>query len=265
MQVFRLLVVCFALLLGSAGCGSSDKATEPKTVMPEVRGKRLDVALGDIKKAGFEDDVDVSSTGTFGVVDETNWTVCEQTPAAGKPVGSPPKLDVDRSCEDEQTEPTESTTTVASTTSDAPTTSEVPTTTAADPAADEVLTPANNADLATLLTEGNNCDDSIGQFAANYRGRTIEFDGNIADMAPHGDASTRFDILIYAGDFDPASATGPSFQFRDVNIVSDLGLTGPNIPDTLEQGINLRFKAELGDFDADSCLFLLAPITTTMR
>ena len=39
----------------------------------------------------------------------------------------------------------------------------------------------------------------------------------------------------------------------------------PNIPDTLVTGTNLRFKAEVGEYDANSCLFLLTPITTTAR
>lgn len=264
------LVVCFALVVGLAGCGASEKTKEPdkttepgqttepgkaseqQTVMPDVVGKRLDIALDEIKSAGFEDEVDVSSTGTFGVVDESNWTVCEQSPAAGKPVTSEPKLAVDRSCVEEQ-DPSETTTTPAA---PATTTPPVPA---------EVLTTANSPDLAAVLLEGNYCNDSIAQFAAKYRGRTIEFDGNVSALGPHGDASTRFDILVYPGDFSETSAIGPAFQFRDVNLVSDLGLTGPNIPDTLVAGTNLRFKAEVGDYETSSCLFLLTPITTTAR
>jgi hypothetical protein len=258
------LVACFALVIGLAGCSASDmkeepgkttepgKASEQRAAMPDVVGKRLDVALDEIKSAGFENEVDVSSTGTFGVVDESNWTVCEQTPAAGKPVTSAPELAVDRSCGDEQ-DPSMTTTTSAA-----------PSTTAA-PVTAEVMTTANNADLAAVLLEGNYCNDSIAQFAAKYQGRTIEFDGNVSALGPHGNARTRFDILVYAGDFSETSAVGPAFQFRDVNLVSDLGLTGPNIPDPLVAGTNLRFKAEVGDYEASSCLFLLTPVATTAR
>lgn len=35
----------------------------------------------------------------FGVVDQTNWTVCDQDPAPGETVSGTPRLTVDRSCE----------------------------------------------------------------------------------------------------------------------------------------------------------------------
>jgi hypothetical protein len=59
----------------------------------------LDIALSDIKRAGFEDEVEVVGGGAFGVVDESAWTVCEQEPAAGSTIGSAPRLVVDRTCD----------------------------------------------------------------------------------------------------------------------------------------------------------------------
>jgi hypothetical protein len=64
----------------------------------------------------------------------------------------------------------------AATSSAAPTTS----------AADEVLTVENNADLAALLAITQPGASAVEEFAAKYRGRTIEFDGNIAYLNPHG-------------------------------------------------------------------------------
>ena len=93
--------------------------------MPDVVEMQLDVALSDIERAGFEDEVEILGGGTFGVVDESNWTVCEQLPAAGEPLTGTPRVTVDRSCGGE--EAAESTTTVAeSTTSTAPPTTVAP-------------------------------------------------------------------------------------------------------------------------------------------
>ena len=101
-------------------------------------------------------------------------------------------------------------------------------------------------------------------FAETYRGRIIEFDGNIAAMNRHGDSETRFDILLYAGDYSETVAIGPAIQFRDVNY-QDLHLTGPNAPDSVGQGINLHITAEVGEYEAGSCLFLLNPVSTEVR
>src|SRR5699024_1525973 len=97
----------------------------------------------------------------------------------------------------------------------------------------EILTVDNSADLARILQEPDSCSQSVANFATEYASRTIAFDGHIAAMNNHGDYDTRYDILIGSGDFSETTGSGPAFQFRDVNIVSDLHLTGPNIPDTL--------------------------------
>ena len=86
-------VVAF-LLLPLTACGGSEPAE-----MPDVKTRQLDIALSDIKRAGFEEDVEVVGGGTFGVVDESAWTVCQQEPAVGTTIGSPPRLIVDRTCD----------------------------------------------------------------------------------------------------------------------------------------------------------------------
>src|SRR5262249_4738237 len=104
----------------------------------------------------------------------------------------------------------------------------------AEPAAPEtaeILTTDNNEDLARILRDTDECGQPVADFATQYAARTIQFDGPIAAMNNHGDYKTRYDILIGARDFDESDVSGPAFQFRDVNIVSDLHLTGPDIPD----------------------------------
>ncbi|MDM5293223.1 DUF4839 domain-containing protein [Peribacillus simplex] len=94
----------------------------------------------------------------------------------------------------------------------------------------EILTVKNNEDLAAVLAVKDPLDPIVGEFAKRYDGRTIEFDGNIANMMHHENYTTRYDILIYAGDYSETTAIGPSFNFEDVNI-SDLKLTGSEIPE----------------------------------
>ncbi|MFF3256809.1 DUF4839 domain-containing protein [Actinacidiphila glaucinigra] len=61
------------------------------------------------------------------------------------------------------------------------------------------------------------------------------------------------------GDKGPNTADGPAFKYQDVNI-GDLRLTGNNIPAAVEAGDKFRFVAEVGEFNADQCLFFLDPV-----
>ena len=255
-------VAVVVLAAGSVGCSGQDSArsaqSAPNVVMPSVVGLQLDVALSDIKEAGFTDDVEIIGGGMLGVVVEANWQVCEQSPDAGATVVDKPALTVERSCDAAvpDTQLPDATTAATATTTTA--------VTATTTVQAEHLTVENSADLAALLAEPDYCADRIAAFASTYRGRIIEFDGNIAAMNRHGDYETRFDVLVYAGDYSETVAIGPAFQFRDVNYY-DLHLTGPNVPDSVGQGINLRITAEVGEYETSSCLFLLKPVSTEVR
>jgi len=133
------------------------------------------------------------------------------------------------------------------------------------PAAEEILTVENNAQLAALLASTSPSVAEVGAFASQYAGQTIEFDGNIAFMNDHGGFSTRYDLLILAGDFSTTTSSGPSFQFRDVNLTSDLKLVGPNIPDTVGKGDNLRITARVGDYNSTQELLFLEPVSIALR
>lgn len=167
----------------------------------------------------------------------------------------------------ESTMPTSETTVVAS---ESP--SEMPepgTSVSASPGLDQTgtghtLTIANNEELAALLNLGDTCDESIARFADKYAGRTIEFDGSIADMAHHGDYDTRYDILLGAGDDGPQTGLGPALKFADVNIL-DLNFIGANKPDHIGTGDRLHLVAEVGQFDPVPCLFFLEPVSTRVR
>lgn len=83
-------------------------------------------------------------------------------------------------------------------------------------------------------------------------------------MANHGDYDTRYDILVAPGNKGPESAVGPAFKFEDVNVF-DLNLTGAKIPDSVGEGDRFRFVAQVLEYNPDQCLFLLAPVSTSVR
>lgn len=121
-----------------------------------------------------------------------------------------------------------------------------------------------NCELLAKMLQAKNPGNLIDQFITQYRGCIIEFDGNIAYMSKHGNYNTRWDILIYAGDYSETSVAGPNFQFRDVNYY-DLELTGQNIPDSVCAGQNYHIVAEVVRYDANSELLILEPISMELR
>lgn len=101
--VLASLFVLVGLL--SDGESSDDTGTEEVVEeldpMPDLLGERLDVALSDLDGLGFgEDDVELVGGGTFGILDESNWFVCEQRPEPGDTTLENLRLIVDRTCPD---------------------------------------------------------------------------------------------------------------------------------------------------------------------
>jgi hypothetical protein len=251
MRALRL-VVALAILLGFAGCGS-----DKNPVMPDVTGKKVDVAKSAIKDAGFEDEVTVDGGGVFGVINESNWEVCDQSPVAGETVSDAPRLTADRSCDAKPSE----TSKPSETPSETP---EPDATESSEPDGEQALTADNSEEFAALLAVPDYCDETIAPFVAKYAGRTIEFDGSIASMANHGDYDTRYDILVAPGNKGPESTVGPAFKFEDVN-VSDLNLTGPRIPNSVGEGDRFGFVAQVVKYNPNQCLLFLAPVSIRVR
>lgn len=128
----------------------------------------------------------------------------------------------------------------------------------------EVITPETNPDFTALLALGDYCDASVAAFAEQHKGQTLAFDASVGAMITHDGASTRYNILLGAGDFSETSAPGPAFQFRDVNTTSDLHFAG-DVPDSIGVGANLRVTARVDRYEPSSCLFLLDPVETSFR
>jgi hypothetical protein len=67
--------------------------------MPQLIGKRLDIAKSDLKSLDVEEEqIDDVGGGTFGAVDETNWTVCDQEPGSGAELSDRVRLLIARTC-----------------------------------------------------------------------------------------------------------------------------------------------------------------------
>src|SRR3954449_12606009 len=86
-------VVALMIVVGLSGCGSGKDAA-----MPDVTGKKLDVAQSDIKRSGLEGEAEVLGGGVWGWSRESSGAGCEQTPAPGQPLKKAPRLKVDRDC-----------------------------------------------------------------------------------------------------------------------------------------------------------------------
>ena len=131
-------------------------------------------------------------------------------------------------------------------------------------ASNENITVENNEEFRALIENLQPDDASIEQFVSKYKGRAIEFDGNIASMDPHNTYKTRFDFLVYPGDYSTTDAHGPSFIFEDCNYY-DLHLTGDNQPSSVSAGQNLHIVAKIVDFNSTQQLLHLEPIATSAR
>lgn len=136
---------------------------------------------------------------------------------------------------------------------------------AASPSEDEIVTAEDSHDFAALLTVGDYCSEQVATFASDYAGRTVQFDGSIDALGPHGEYDTRYDFLISAGEFSETSSNGgPAFQVRDAGTF-DLHLTGDESPETVGVGDNLRITAEVDRYIPEQCLLLLEPVETIVR
>lgn len=98
MRALRMVVLSF-VIVGAAACSSSAPQQMGKSTMPNVTGQRLDIAEGNLQRAGVDpNNLTIIGGGTFGVVVKSAWQVCAQSPAAGRPTTSAPQLTIARIC-----------------------------------------------------------------------------------------------------------------------------------------------------------------------
>lgn len=124
-----------------------------------------------------------------------------------------------------------------------------------------LITAENNPEFAAVLqTEDAN---TISTFVENNKGKTIEFNAYIATFSPSGNYRTRYDFLLYAGDFQGADVAtpGPNFQFSNIaptTVFRDF----PG--DSIRPGQNIHVIASIQSFTSGE-LLVLEPIAVTPR
>ena len=125
----------------------------------------------------------------------------------------------------------------------------------------ENLTAENCPDLESLLALRDPGDPLVATFASKYSGRVIEFDGCVNSMQHHEDYTTRWDVLLGAGDFNENSTSGPNFHLTDVNF-SDMNVSGG---DSVYAGLNVHITAKVGSYSATTQLFELDIMSMHIR
>lgn len=113
------------------------------------------------------------------------------------------------------------------------------------------------ADLNRLLNQ-NSMDASW--FSSAYKGRTITFDGWVADVQHHENYDTRWDVLILKGNSGDASSD-LSFRLTDVSLF-DMNTDNDEMP---WEGDNITITAVVGDYNATSGWLELDPVSISFR
>lgn len=145
----------------------------------------------------------------------------------------------------------------SSSTSSSPSTTEAPATSSSN--STTVITIDNNEEFNTFLqTEDQN---TIKDFIQKYKGQTIEFDGNIANLAK---IKSKYNILIRSGDYHLDKATGPDFQFFEISLISN-PVFNPFNGENIREGQNVHIKAKVGGYNKEQRLVYLSPIEVSPR
>lgn len=145
----------------------------------------------------------------------------------------------------------------SSSTSSSPSTTEAPATSSSN--STTVITIDNNEEFNTFLqTEDQN---TIKDFIQKYKGQTIEFDGNIANLDK---IKSKYNILIRSGDYHLDKATGPDFQFFEISLISN-PVFNPFNGENIREGQNVHIKAKVGGYNKKQELVYLSPIEVSPR
>lgn len=132
------------------------------------------------------------------------------------------------------------------------------------PTQSAIITTENNEEFKALLQT----DDSstITNFIQKYKGQIIEFDGHIADIAHYKNYKTKFDLLIYGGNYLGAeqAPSGPNFKFVNITTVSNAAFNSFN-GENISKGQNVHIKAQIGNYNSTQDLVYLSPIEVSPR
>lgn len=130
---------------------------------------------------------------------------------------------------------------------------------------DDILTVDNCEALAAMLTLNADVDSSYAEFAKQYLGKTIEFDGSIDYKDNHvsynpfnGNSSTseyEYDVLVSYGDYNADHQTGPTIKIENVSS-RKLGYdVSKTLPSFMAVGSNVRIRVRVGSYNENTGIF----------
>lgn len=232
------LVLLFVLVGISSGGGSTDEAEPAPEVdpMPSVLGERLDVALSDLEAFGVsEGDIEIVGGGAFGILDESNWTVCEQRPEPGSIDLVDFRLVVDRTCPDTdagegsvEQEVAEESADDAAADADPAEGVESEETAAAEPDSPATFIPAARRDLRDLRKDVNDLETAIAE------GGVLRVAGNQVELAFNlGQLGSLNPPEEYAAEWN-AQLDAVSSQIDAMNVLIDEDGTPGQVADAID-------------------------------
>lgn len=129
----------------------------------------------------------------------------------------------------------------------------------------DILTVENCEALAAMLTLDADMDSSYADFAKQYLGKTIEFDGSIDYKENHisynpfnGNSSIseyEYDVLVSYGDYDANHQTGPTIKIENVSS-RKLGYdVSKTLPSFMAVGSNVRIRVRVGSYNENTGIF----------
>ena len=128
----------------------------------------------------------------------------------------------------------------------------------------EVINAENNEEFARFISSTDDLDPYLKEFTDKYMNSIIEFEGNIAYITSHEGYDSRYDALIYTGDYSETEIYGPMFKIDNFNM-EDLGLTGDQAPSRIKEGQNYRIAARIIGFNPDTGTTELDPVLFSLR
>ena len=153
--------------------------------------------------------------------------------------------------------PKETSTVSTNITTSSPSTTEAPATSSSP--STNIITVENNEEFKTLLQTDD--QNTIKDFIKKYKGQTIEFDGHIVNLLK---IKSKYDILIYAGNYHPDEATGPNFKFVEISLISNPVFNSFN-GENIKVGQDVRIKAKVEGYNEKQELVFLSPIEVSPR
>lgn len=139
----------------------------------------------------------------------------------------------------------------------------------------DILTVDNCESLAIIFAINADRDSAYSNFASDYSGKTIEFDGSIDYKENHstynsfnGSTSVseyEYDILVSYGDYDAKTQVGPTIKIENVSS-RKLGYdVSKNLPGFMAVGSNVKIQVRVGNYDSDTGIFIMYLQSITAR